>query len=55
MPITEPMQRLVQDRAPAPELKRLAVAEGMETMRSAALNRALAGETSLEEVLRAIA
>ena len=35
--------------------KRLAVAEGMETMRSAALNRALAGETSLEEVLRAIA
>ena len=33
MPITESMQRLVQDRAPAPELKRLAVAEGMETMR----------------------
>ena len=55
MPITEPLQRLVQDRAPAPDLKRLAVAEGMETMRSAALNRALAGETSLEEVLRAIA
>jgi len=55
MPITEPMQRLVHERAGAPELKRLAVAEGMETMRSAALNRALAGATSLEEVLRAIA
>jgi type II secretory ATPase GspE/PulE/Tfp pilus assembly ATPase PilB-like protein len=55
MPITEPLQRLVQDRAGATELKRLAVAEGMETMRSAALKRALAGETSLEEVLRAIA
>ena len=51
MPITESMQRLVQDRAPAPELKRLAVAEGMETMRKAALNRRSRVRPSLEEVL----
>jgi type IV pilus assembly protein PilB len=55
MPLGETLQRLVHDRAPLTELKRAAVSEGMETMRSAALNRALAGETSLEEVLRAIA
>ena len=55
MPVTEALTHLVLDRAPASEIKRCAVSEGMETLRGAALNRALAGETSLEEVLRAIA
>jgi type IV pilus assembly protein PilB len=54
MVVTETVQRLVQDQAPAAELKRAAVSEGMESMRIAALNKALGGETSLEEVLRAI-
>jgi type IV pilus assembly protein PilB len=55
MLVTETVQRLVQEGASATEVKRAAVSEGMETLRVAALNKALAGETSLEEVLRAIA
>jgi type IV pilus assembly protein PilB len=55
MPMTEALQKLVQDGALAADLKRAAVADGMQTLRNAALDRALAGETSLEEVLRAIA
>ena len=55
LPVTDAVARLVLDHAPVPEIRKAAVAEGMETLRTAALNCALAGETSLEEVLRAIA
>jgi len=55
LPVTDAIARLVLDHASAPEIRKAAVAEGMETLRNAALNCALAGETSLEEVLRAIA
>jgi type II secretory ATPase GspE/PulE/Tfp pilus assembly ATPase PilB-like protein len=54
MPVTDAIVRLVLDRAPVSEFKRVAATEGMEPLRTAALNCALAGETSLEEVLRAI-
>jgi type IV pilus assembly protein PilB len=55
LPVTDAVARLVLDHAPTAEIRKAAVAEGMETLRNAALNCALAGETSLEEVLRAIA
>jgi type IV pilus assembly protein PilB len=55
MPVTETIAHLIADYAPEKALRKAAVAEGMEPLRTAALNRALAGETSLEEVLRAIA
>jgi type IV pilus assembly protein PilB len=55
MPVTDAIVRLLLDRAPVSEFKRVAATEGMEFLRTAALNDALAGETSLEEVLRAIA
>jgi type IV pilus assembly protein PilB len=55
LPVTDAVARLVLDHAPARAIRKAAVAEGMETLRNAALNCALAGETSLEEVLRAIA
>jgi type IV pilus assembly protein PilB len=55
MPVTDAISTLVLERAPMSEFKRVATTENMEPLRTAALNRALAGETSLEEVLRAIA
>jgi type IV pilus assembly protein PilB len=55
MPVSEGIERLIVERAPAAELERLAVAEGMDTMRTAALRRVAAGELSLEEMGRAIA
>jgi len=55
MPVTETISNLIADRASEKAVRKAAVAEGMEPLRTAALNRALEGETSLEEVLRAIA
>jgi type IV pilus assembly protein PilB len=55
MPISEGIERLIVERAPAADLERLAVAEGMDTMRTAAFRRVAAGELSLEEMGRSIA
>jgi type IV pilus assembly protein PilB len=55
MPVSDAIAALVREGASEKEIKRAAVSEGMETLRGSALTCALAGETSLEEVLRAIA
>ena len=54
MPVTEGISRLILDRAPRAEIERVAVEEGMETMRTAALRRVAAGRLSVEEMMRII-
>jgi type II secretory ATPase GspE/PulE/Tfp pilus assembly ATPase PilB-like protein len=50
--VSEPFRELVSRRAPLAELRALARAEGMRTLREAGLERARSGDTTVEEVLR---
>ncbi len=50
--LTEPVRELVLARAPTATLRQRAVAAGMRTLRDDGLRAALAGETTLEEVLK---
>jgi type IV pilus assembly protein PilB len=52
MPVSEEIERLTVANAPASEIKRVAVAEGMVTLRDDGLRKTAEGLTSLEEVLR---
>ena len=49
---TPPIQELVLKKASADEIMKLARAEGMTLLREAAVNKLLAGTTSVEEVIR---
>lgn len=51
LPITPAIQRLIIQGAPASELKHQAIQEGMKTLRAAAVQKALQGITSFDEVL----
>jgi type IV pilus assembly protein PilB len=55
MPITEDIERLIVERGHTEDLKKLAVAEGMLTLRQSGLRTVRSGTTSIEEVLRVIA
>ncbi len=50
--LTPRIRKLIVDQAPVDELQAAAVAEGMVTLRQAALEKALAGETTLKEINR---
>ncbi|HKC29022.1 MAG TPA: ATPase, T2SS/T4P/T4SS family [Jatrophihabitans sp.] len=52
MPVGEEIERLAVERASSHEIQRVAVDEGMEMLRTDGLRKALAGETTLAEVLR---
>ncbi|MCY4487475.1 MAG: ATPase, T2SS/T4P/T4SS family [Deltaproteobacteria bacterium] len=52
MTLTEELQRLVLGGAPATELKASAVAQGMRTLRQAAVGKVGQGVTTVEEALR---
>jgi type IV pilus assembly protein PilB len=52
MPVGEEIERLAVERASSHELQRVAVAEGMDVLRTDGLRKAAAGETTLAEVLR---
>lgn len=52
LPITEPIRRLVLDRADVVEIQRVAQAEGMATMYEDGMAKVAAGLTTPEEVLR---
>jgi type IV pilus assembly protein PilB len=54
MPVTEEIARLVLDRAPTAELERCAVAEGMQTLRTAAMRRVAEGAFGIDELLRVV-
>ncbi|MCE2989952.1 MAG: type II secretion system ATPase GspE [Burkholderiales bacterium] len=52
MPMTDELRSLVMKHATATELRHAAVAQGMETMYVNGLRKAVAGITTIEEVLR---
>ena len=52
MPVGEEIERLAVERASSHELQRVAVAEGMDVLRTDGLRKAVAGDTTLTEVLR---
>jgi len=52
MPVTDELRRLIVDRATAADIERLAVEQGMDTLRIAALKRVVRGELSIDEMLR---
>jgi type IV pilus assembly protein PilB len=54
MPVTEDVARMIVERAPTAEVERLAVAQGMDTLRTAALKRVARGALGVDEMLRVI-
>ena len=53
MPLTEPIRRLIMQKANAGDLRRAALGEGMLPMYDDGLRKVIAGTTTIEEVLRA--
>ncbi|HEX5616428.1 MAG TPA: ATPase, T2SS/T4P/T4SS family [Acidimicrobiia bacterium] len=54
MPMSEEISRLVLSRASSRDIERWGVAEGMDTLRMAAMRRVASGELSIEEMVRVI-
>jgi type IV pilus assembly protein PilB len=54
MPVTEDISRLIVERAASAEIERVAVEQGMDTLRIAALRRVLTGDLSMEEMARVV-
>ena len=55
LPMTEEIERAIIEGGSVDEIQRLGVGQGMTTLRQSGLNKALEGETTLEEVLRVVA
>ncbi len=55
LPVTEEIERLIVERGNSEDLKKLAIAEGMLTLRQSGLRTVRSGTTSIEEILRVIA
>jgi type IV pilus assembly protein PilB len=53
--VTESIRRLIMKRASAAVIKNQAITEGMKTLRMVGIDKALEGQTTLEEVLRVAA
>jgi len=54
MPVTEDIAHLIITRAASSEIERLAVEQGMDTLRTAALRRVVRGELTVDEMLRVV-
>ena len=54
MPVTEEIARLIVDRASSADIERVAVSQGMDTLRVAAIRRVLRGELTIEEMMRVV-
>jgi type IV pilus assembly protein PilB len=52
MPVSEEIERMAVSHASATEINRVAIAEGMVTLREDGLTKAAAGHTTIEEILR---
>ena len=52
MPISEDLRSLILRNAPTAEIREVALAQGMKTLRQNALQKVLDGVTTVEEVLR---
>ena len=55
MPMTEEIERSIIEGGSVDDIHRLAVTQGMMTLRQSGLRKAIEGETTLEEVLRVVA
>jgi type IV pilus assembly protein PilB len=55
MPMTDEIKRLIIEGGSVEDIHKLAVAQGMLTLRQSGIRKALEGETTLEEVLRVVA
>jgi type IV pilus assembly protein PilB len=55
MNVTEDVERLIVERGHSEDIKKVAVAQGMLTLRQAGLTQVRNGMTSIEEVLRVVA
>jgi len=53
--VTEDVERLIVERGHSEDIKKVAVAQGMLTLRQAGLSQVRAGLTSVEEILRVVA
>ena len=53
--VSEEVERMIIEGGTADDIHKLAVEQGMVTLRSSGLRKALEGETTLEEVLRVVA
>jgi len=54
MPITEDITRLIVERAHSAEIEHVAIEQGMDTLRIAALRKVLRGDLSIEEMARVV-
>jgi type IV pilus assembly protein PilB len=54
MPVTEHIARLIVERAATAEIEGVAIAEGMDTLRTAALKRVASGTLGVDEMLRVV-
>lgn len=52
--VTEEMKRLILDRATVSEVKKLAIEQGMRTLKDEGIYKVMRGRTSLEEIARVI-
>ena len=54
MPMSEQIERMTAERRSAEDIRRVAMEEGMATLREDGLRKALLGETSLDEIFRVV-
>ncbi len=54
MLITDDIKKLIMERADAGQLKRMAISQGMSTLRQDSIRKVIEGITSMEEIMRAI-
>jgi type IV pilus assembly protein PilB len=55
LPMSEEIERIIIEGGSVDEIHRVAVSQGMSTLRQSGLRKAMEGETTLEEVLRVVA
>jgi type IV pilus assembly protein PilB len=54
MPITEEIERLTVERRSSDDIRRVAIEQGMVTLREDGLEKVAAGQTSMEEIFRVV-
>jgi type IV pilus assembly protein PilB len=53
--VTEEIERMIVEREHSEDIKKMAMAQGMLTLRQVGMIQARAGKTSIEEILRVVA
>jgi type IV pilus assembly protein PilB len=54
MPMSEDIERMAAERRSSDDIRRKAIEEGMITLREDGMAKAVAGETSLDEIFRVV-